>query len=258
MNHLQVERRGCVTIVTLNRPKALNALNAELLKELRETMDEIRQDKEVAAVVLTGSGDRAFAAGADIKELANLSQDEGREASRLGQAIFRKIEYLGKPVIAAVNGFALGGGCELALACSFRIASTNAKFGLPEVGLGLIPGYSGTQRLARLVGKGSALELVLTGEMIDAERALRIGLVNYVVEADELVNKAVELGTKVGQKAPRAIRFALEAVHRGLDMSHFQGDEYEATLFGILCASDDAREGLSAFIEKRRPEFKGP
>ena len=257
MNTLELELRGNVAIVSLNRPKALNALNAELLKELHDTMGDINENSDVAVVVLTGAGDRAFAAGADIKELANLSQDQGRETARFGQGVFRRIEHLGKPVIAAVNGFALGGGCELAMACTFRIASTNARFGLPELGLGLIPGYAGTQRLARLVGKGAAMEMVLTGEMIDSERALRMGLVNHVVEPDKLIDMAIELAEKIVKKAPRAVRFALEAINRGIDMSQFQGDEYEATLFGILAASDDAREGVDAFLQKREPVFKG-
>ncbi|MCB1041719.1 MAG: enoyl-CoA hydratase/isomerase family protein [Acidobacteria bacterium] len=257
MNTLLVEARDGVTVISLNRPKALNALNHELLSELRTVLDEIRSDNHVRAVVLTGTGDRAFAAGADITELQSLSQDQGRDLARYGQSVFRRLEHLGKPVIAAVNGFALGGGCELAMACTFRVASDNAKFGLPELGLGLIPGYSGTQRLARLVGKGAAMEVILTGDMVDASRALQLGLVNHVYPIESLLDEAVELAQKTTKKAPRAVRFALEAVNRGMDMSQNQGDEYEATLFGILASSEDAREGVSAFLEKRKPAFKG-
>lgn len=257
METVQVERDGGIAILRLNRPKALNALSRDLLSELDASIAALSQDDSVLATILTGAGDRAFAAGADIKELSQLSQDRGREVSRFGQAVFRRIETMNKPVIAAVNGFALGGGCELAMACSFRLASSKAKFGLPELGLGLIPGYGGTQRLARLVGKGAAMEVILTGDMIDASRALQIGLVNLVVEPDELLSRARELALRIAKNAPRAIRFAMESINRGLEMSQIQGEEYEATLFGMLAASEDAHEGTRAFLEKRKAEFKG-
>jgi enoyl-CoA hydratase len=254
---LLYEKRDSIGYVTINRPDKLNALNRQVMDELDDCFRAIQNDEEVSEVILTGAGEKAFVAGADVQELATLAPLEGRDFSRRGQRIFDLIENLGKPVIAAVNGYALGGGCELAMACTLRIASENARFGQPEVKLGLIPGCAGTQRLARLVGKGRALEMILSGEAIDAQEAYRIGLVNQVVPAAELAAAAQTLACKIAANAPLAIKFALEAVNRGLEMTREQGQFLEAVLFGLCCTTADMKEGTRAFLEKRSAKFVG-
>jgi enoyl-CoA hydratase len=256
-DNLIVARDGAVGIVTISRPEVLNALNAATIDELERVMLDLRDDRAVRVVILTGAGEKAFVAGADIKELHTLSAVAAHEFSRRGQRVFELIEGLGKPVIAAVNGFALGGGNELAMACSMRLASEGARFGQPEIRLGLIPGYAGTQRLARLVGKGRATQLLLTGEMIDAQEAWRIGLVNRVVPAAELMAEARKLATALAGAAPLAAAYILDAVNHGLEMTFAGGSALEATLFGLAASTDDMREGTRAFLEKRPADFKG-
>lgn len=246
-----------IGVVTITRPKALNALNSQVLSELETLLTELDRDDDVRVIILTGSGEKSFVAGADIKELATLNARGAKETATRGQRIFRMVETSRKPIIAAVNGFALGGGCELALAAHVRVASSNARLGLPEVGLGLIPGYGGTQRLARIVGKGRALELVLTGNMIKANRAYEMGLVNHVTEPEALMDKCRELAGAMLSKAPLALSYALEAVNNGLEMSQEDGERLEASLFGLLASTEDCKEGLSAFIEKREAQFTG-
>lgn len=255
--NLLIERDGAVLVMTINRPEKLNALNTKTVTELGQVMDEAASDSAVHAIVLTGSGEKSFVAGADINELAVQSPVSGREHARSGQRVFDRIERLGKPVIAAVNGFALGGGCELAMACTLRIASDTAKFGQPEINLGLIPGYAGSQRLPRLVGRGRALEMLLTGAPITAEEAHRIGLVNKVVPAASLMTEARALAHTLAVKAPVAVRYILEAVAGGLEMSFADAQNYEATLFGLVSTTDDMREGTRAFLEKRKAAFQG-
>lgn len=244
-------------VVKINRPEKLNALNSETLNELREIFINLKDDEKVRAVIITGSGEKAFIAGADISELNKLDMISGKEFAEKGQEIYRMIENFSKPVIAAVNGFALGGGCELALACHLRLASDNAKFGQPEVNLGIIPGYGGTQRLTRLVNSGRAMEYILTGDMIDANEALRIGLVNHVYPKEELLKKALVLSEKISAKAPAAVSFAIKAVNAAGEMSEKEGEAYEASLFAICCGTNDFKEGTSAFLQKRKPEFSG-
>ena len=256
-DNLLIERDGAVAIVTLNRPKVLNALNSQTLTELASAMQSCKDDAAVRAIVITGAGDKSFVAGADINELSVLSPVAGKEHARRGQQIFDAIEQLGKPVIAAINGFALGGGCELAMACTLRIASDTARFGQPEVNLGLIPGYAGSQRLPRLVGKGVALEILLTGDMINAQRAYEIGLVNRVVPAAELMSEAKKLAHTLAAKAPIAVRYILDAVHQGLETPLAQGEYLETSLFGTIASSDDMREGTRAFLEKRKAAWQG-
>jgi enoyl-CoA hydratase len=256
-DNLLLDRDGAVAIVTVNRPKVLNALNTQTLDELRRAALDLKHDAAVRAVIITGAGDKAFAAGADINELATLTPDGGRDHAMRGQHVFDLIEQLGKPVIAAINGFALGGGCELAMACSMRVAAATAKLGQPEINLGLIPGYAGTQRLARLVGKGRALELLLTGDHLSAEDAYRIGLVNRVVAAADLMATARALAATLAAKPPVAARYVLEAVNKGMEMPFAQAQVFEATLFGLAASTDDMREGTTAFLEKRKAEFKG-
>jgi enoyl-CoA hydratase len=256
MQNLRLDRDGALALVTVNRPDKLNALNAATLGELEGVLHELRDDERAHVVVVTGAGEKAFVAGADIGELAKLDALSGRETARRGQRVFRALELFPKPVIAAVNGFALGGGCELALACHMRLASENASFGLPEVGLGVIPGYGGTQRLSRLVGSGRALELVLSGARISAEEAHRIGLVNRVVPQEKLLDETRALAAAILKNGPVAVRVALEAVQRGLDMPLDEALAFEASLFGVVCATEDMREGMAAFLEKRKPAFK--
>jgi enoyl-CoA hydratase len=255
--HVLVEADGAVATVTVNRPKVLNALNAATLAELERTMRELQADETVRVVILTGAGEKAFVAGADISELATLTPDAGKAHAGLGQRVFDLIERLGKPVIAAVNGFALGGGCELAMACTVRLAADTAKFGQPEVKLGLTPGFAGTQRLPRLVGKGRAMELILGGGTIDAAEAYRIGLVNRVVPAASLRDEARAMAQAWAANAPMAMRYAMEAVSHGLETSFAEGSFVEASLFGLTFATDDMREGTRAFLEKRKAEFQG-
>ncbi len=254
---LLVEQADSVAIVTVNRPAVLNALNTQTIDELRRALLGFRADAAVRAIIITGSGEKSFIAGADINELSVQTPTGGREHAMQGQQVFDLIETLGKPVIAAINGYALGGGCELAMACTIRLASETAKLGQPEINLGLLPGYGGTQRLARLVGRGFALELLLTGQQISAAEALRIGLVNRVLPADELMPEARTLAGALASKPPVAVRYILEAVHRGLEMSLADAQAFEATLFGLVSTTDDMREGTRAFLEKRKAEFKG-
>jgi len=256
-DNLLLERDGAVAVLTINRPRVLNALNSQTLDELRRAVLELKHDAGVRAVILTGAGEKSFVAGADIGELSQQTPTGGREHAMRGQHVLDLIEHMGKPVIAAINGFALGGGCELAMACTIRIASDAAKFGQPEINLGIVPGYAGTQRLARLVGRGRALELLLTGDQIPAQEAYRLGLVNRVVPAAELMTAARALAASLAAKAPIAVRYILDAVHAGLDMPFSQAQIFEATLFGLVSTTDDMREGTRAFLEKRAPEFKG-
>ena len=257
LRYIRVEWDGDLAVVTLDRQEKLNALNADVVSELGQVFAELARDDKVRGVLLTGAGEKAFVAGADIGELAKMDSISGVAVSRAGQEVFRKIERFPKPVLAAVGGFALGGGCELALACHMRIASENARFGLPEVGLGIIPGYGGTIRLARLVGLGRAVEMTLTGEMVGAEQALDMGLVSAVVPRAELLDRAKELLRKVTRNGPVAVRMALESVYRALDTATQEALDYEASLFGLLASTDDMKEGMSAFLEKRKADFKG-
>lgn len=255
--NLIFEKKEHIGTLTFNRPKVLNALNRQTMEELDAALTESGNDKDLRVLILTGAGDKAFIAGADINELARMTPMTGPETSLYGQGVLHKLETLGKPSIAAVNGFALGGGCELALACSIRLASRAAKFGQPEVKLGIIPGYGGSQRLARLCGKGIAHELCLSGEMISAEEAQRIGLVNHVYEPAELLPAAQSLAKKIAANAPVAVQLTMEAIERGLEMPQEQGLFLEASLFGRSCATEDMREGTRAFLEKRPAQFQG-
>jgi len=257
MQNVKTDLKDGLLIVTIDRPKVLNALNAQTVEEIREAFEKARDDDNVKAVIVTGGGEKAFVAGADINELAQKTPITGKTTSERGQAVLSFIERFPKPVIAAINGFALGGGCELALACHIRIASEKAQIGLPEVTLGIIPGYGGTQRMARLLGKGKALELICTGDRIPAAEAERIGLVNKVVPADQLMAVAEEMARKIMSRGPLAIRAAIEAVMHGSEMPFEEGQFLEATLFGLLCASEDTKEGMNAFLEKRPAQFKG-
>lgn len=256
-DNLLVERDGRVATITINRPKVLNALNGQTLDELRRAALELQHDADVRVVIITGAGDRAFVAGADINELAGQTPVSGRETALRGQHVFDLLEHLGKPVIAAINGFALGGGCELAMACTLRLAADSAKLGQPEINLGLLPGYAGTQRLPRLVGTGRALELLLTGTPISAAEAERIGLVNRVVPAADLLTAARTLAGQLASQAPVAVRYIIDAVNAGGSMPFADACRYEATLFGLAAATDDMREGTRAFLDKRKPTFKG-
>jgi enoyl-CoA hydratase len=257
LNHVRVEWDGDLAIVTIDRQEKLNALNAEVVGEIGDVFASLREDDDVRGVLLTGAGDKAFVAGADIGELATMGSVSGVRVSRQGQAVCQAIERFPKPVLAAVGGYALGGGCELAVACHMRLASENARFGLPEVGLGIIPGYGGTVRLVRLIGLGHAIELTLTGDMIDAHRAKEIGLVSKVVAQDALLDEAKAMIRRVTKNGPLAVRMALESIYRGLDTATADALDFESTLFGLLASTEDMREGMEAFLEKRKPAFKG-
>jgi enoyl-CoA hydratase len=255
--NVQYEKKGSIAYVTVNRPKVLNALNTPTWTDLQAAFEDVKADKSVRGVILTGAGDKAFIAGADISELAHIDAYEAEESSRFGQGVLDLVENLGKPVIAAINGFALGGGCETAMACTMRIAAEHAKFGQPEVKLGLLPGGGGTQRLPRLVGKGRALQLILTGQTISAQEAYRIGLVNEIVPAASLIARAEAILKQISANAPIAVKFSLEAANKGMDTSQAGGFALEASYFGICAATEDKKEGTSAFLEKRAPQFHG-
>jgi enoyl-CoA hydratase len=255
--NLLYEVKDSIARITFNRPTVLNALNRKTIEELGECLNAARHDDTVRVLILTGAGEKAFVAGADINELAKQTPVNGKEFALFGQEVIHRLETIGKPSIAAINGFALGGGCEVALACTMRIASKNAKLGQPEVKLGILPRYGGSQRLPRLCGKGVAQELILTGEMITADEALRIGLVNRVVELSELLATAEAIAKKIVANAPLAVKYAMEAVERGMEMPQEEGLFLEATLFGLCCATEDMREGTRAFLEKRPAKFEG-
>jgi len=255
--NLIYEKRDGMAFITFNRPKVLNALNRRTIEELRHALLDAREDAAVRVLILTGAGEKSFVAGADIGELALQTPVNGKEFSLFGQSVIHLLETMGKPSICVINGFALGGGCEVALSCTIRIASKNAKLGQPEVKLGIIPGYGGTQRLARLCGNGAAQELCLSGEMITAEEAQRIGLVNHVYDPAELLPAAEALAKKIIANAPLAVKYTMEAIERGVEMPQEEGLFLEATLFGLACATEDMREGTKAFLEKRPAQFKG-
>src|SRR5438270_2753723 len=257
MENVRTENRDGVLIITVDRPKVLNALNAQTVEEIGEAFEAARNDDGVKAVIVTGGGEKAFVAGADINELAKMTPLSGKATASKGQGVFFEIERFPKPVIAAINGYALGGGCELALACHIRIASETAQIGLPEVTLGIIPGYGGTQRLARLVGKGKALEIICTADRVNAADAEKMRLVNRVVPADQLMSVAEEMARKIASRGPVAGRCAIEAGMSGSEMPFEEGQFLEATLFGLLCATDDMKEGMKAFLEKRAAKFTG-
>ena len=256
LENVSYEKKGPIAYVTVNRPKVLNALNQRTWEDLRAAFDLARTDADVRGVVLTGAGDKAFIAGADIGELARITAVEAERSSSYGQEVLNLVENLGKPVIAAVNGFALGGGCETAMACTIRIAAENAKFGQPEVKLGIIPGGGGTQRLPRLVGKGRAPQLILSGEIINAQEAWRIGLVNEVVPAADLIKRAEAILRQIFSNAPLAVKYSLEAVNRGLETSQAEGQSLEASLFGLCAGTEDKKEGTQAFLQKRAAQFQ--
>lgn len=254
---LLYEKRGNIGLLTINRPEKMNALSNLLTSELKKALDEIENDEELRVLILTGAGEKAFVAGADIKELVDRDANIGRRVSRERQDVFSRIENLPIPVIAAVNGYALGGGLELALACSIRICSESAQFGAPEVKLGIIPGDGGTQRLPRLVGQGRAMEMVLTGDFIDAQEAFRIGLANQVVPSEQLMEKTMDLAGKIASRPPLAVRYAKEAVNRSVEGGAMSGYALESYLHALACTTEDKKEGVAAFLEKRKGEFKG-
>jgi enoyl-CoA hydratase len=257
LENVLYEKKGPIAYITINRPKVLNALNAKTISELRSAFEEARDDFEVRGVIFTGAGDKSFAAGADISEMANDTPLTAQEKTRTGQALTDLIENLGKPVIAAVNGFALGGGCELSMASTIRIAAETARFGQPEVKIGVMPGYGGTQRLPRLIGRGRALQLILSGEIIDAQEAYRIGLVNEVVPGANLIARAEAVLNQFISNAPVGVKYSIEAVNKGLDTSLAEGFLLEASLFAICAGTEDKKEGTSAFLAKRAPKFQG-
>jgi enoyl-CoA hydratase len=256
-DNLSVEKGAGLAYLTVNRPKALNALNKATLEEIGAALEDIRGDAGVSGLIVTGAGGKAFVAGADITEIASITAVEASAFTRRGQAVFDLLENLGKPSVAAVNGFALGGGCELAMACTLRLATESARFGQPEVRLGVTPGFGGTQRLPRLVGKGRALQMILTGEPIDAQEAYRIGLVNEIVVAENLLDRAAEILRKIAANAPLAVRFSIEAVNRGLQATQSEGLVLESALFAVCASSEDKTEGTAAFMGKRQPQFTG-
>jgi enoyl-CoA hydratase len=255
--NLVYEKRDGIAFITVNRPKVLNALNRKTVEELQDALLDASDDAAVRVLILTGAGEKSFVAGADIGELAQRTPVDGKDFSLFGQAVFHLLETMSKPSICAINGFALGGGCEIALSCTIRLASKTAKLGQPEVKLGIIPGYGGTQRMSRLCGKGVAHELCLTGEMISAEEAQRVGLVNHIYEPAELLPAAEALAKKIIANAPIAVKYTMEAIERGIEMPQEEGLFLEATLFGLCCATEDMREGTTAFLEKRPAQFKG-
>ncbi|HBT48373.1 MAG: Enoyl-CoA hydratase/carnithine racemase [Caldanaerobacter subterraneus] len=255
--NIDVKKEEGIATIKISRPKALNALNTETLEELENVLEVLQNDEGVKVIVITGAEEKAFVAGADISEMKDMSVFEAKKFAELGQKVFRKIELMKKPVIAAVNGYALGGGCELALACDIRIASRNAKFGQPEVGLGIIPGFGGTQRLPRIVGVSKAKELIYTGDMIDAEEALRIGLISKVVEQDKLLEEAYGIAKKIMSKGLVAVSLAKEAINKSLEVDIDSGMEYEANAFALCFGTQDQKEGMAAFLEKRAPKFEG-
>ncbi len=255
--NLLLEKSGPIAVLTFNRPKALNALNSDTLSELSTVLDELGRDSSVKVVILTGSGEKAFVAGADISQMKDFNPLEGRRFGQLGQATLRKLELLPQPVIAAINGFALGGGCELAMACDIRLASENAKFGQPEVTLGLTAGFGGTQRLPRLVGTGLASEILFTGDIIDAQEAYRIGLVNRVYTLDTLMEEAQKLAKRIAGRAPAAVQLSKSAIQRGTNMDLDSAQAYEAEVFALTFSTEDQTEGCTAFVEKRKAVFKG-
>jgi enoyl-CoA hydratase len=257
LENVTYAKRGAIAYVTLNRPKVLNALNKTTWEDLEAAFEDAQRDAAVRGVILTGAGDKAFIAGADIGELTELTAVEAEKSSTFGQGVLDLIENLGKPVIAAVNGFALGGGCETAMACTIRIAAENAKFGQPEVKLGVIPGGGGTQRLPRLVGKGRALQLILSGEIISAQEAYRIGLVNEIVPAPDLITRAETILKQIFANAPLAVKYSLEAVNKGLETNQAEGLSLEASLFGLCAGTEDKKEGTQAFLQKRSTHFQG-
>lgn len=252
-----LEKQEGIAIITVNRPAVLNALNKATIHELRQVIEQVESDEEVLAVIITGSGEKSFVAGADITELRQLSAIEARDWGKVAQAVFNGIENLPKTVIAAVNGYALGGGCELAMSCDIRIASEKARFGQPEVLLGVTPGYAGTQRLPRLIGKGRAKELIFTGDQIDAAEAYRIGLVNKVVSPDALLTTAKEMARKIMSRGQIAVKLSKAAINEGLDTDFESGQAYEAEVFGLCFATADQKEGMNAFVEKRQAKFTG-
>jgi enoyl-CoA hydratase len=253
---LLIEKKGEIEQITLNRPDVLNALNRQAVRELAYAMEGARADATIRGVILTGSGDMAFSAGTDIDEFSELTPAEAKAVSHDGQALMDLIENLGKPVIAALNGYAIGGGCELALACTLRVAAAHARLSQPEVRLGLIPGFGGTQRLPRLIGKSRALQMILSGDMTDAQEALRFGLVDEIVGKDKLIERAEAILLTIASNAPLAVQFALEAVNRGCEMTQSQGLQLEASLFGLTASTEDAKEGTTAFFERRKPHFR--
>jgi len=257
LENVLYEKKGAIAYVTLNRPKVLNALNQRTWQDLRAAFEDARDDADVRGVILTGAGDKAFIAGADISELAQVTAVQAERSSTYGQEVLNLVENLGKPVVAAINGFALGGGCETAMACTIRLATESARFGQPEVKLGVPPGGGGTQRLPRLVGKGRALQLILSGEMISAPEAYRIGLVNEVVPAADLIPRAEAILKQISANAPLAVRCSLEAVNKGMETSQTEGLALEASLFGLCSGTEDKQEGTQAFLQKRAPQFKG-
>src|SRR5213082_819557 len=255
--NILLEKKNSIAYVSVNRPKVLNALNMATMEELRSAFTDVKEDRAVRVAIMTGAGEKAFIAGADIGELAKHDAVSAKEYTHRGQSVLDLMENLGKPVIACINGFALGGGCEIAMACTMRLASENAKLGQPEVKLGIMPGYGGTQRLPRLVGKGVAMQLVLSGDMISAQEAYRIGLVNEVTAPGDLIPRAEAIAQKIIANAPLAVQYAMEAVNKGMEMTLAEGLYLEAVLFGVSCATEDKKEGTTAFLEKRAAQFKG-